>query len=60
MPRAKRYSISVTGKTYERLREVVPASTNVCKLVDGLMASALADPAILASLLDRCFRWQEP
>lgn len=58
MPRPKRYSISVTGKTYDRLREAVPASTNICKLVDELMASALDDPALLESLVDRCqARW---
>lgn len=54
----KRPSISVTGRTYERLRSAV-VSTSVPKFVDGLLTSALADPVIMERLLKKC-RSKEP
>ncbi len=51
-------AISVSGGTYASLRQVVrPGSLQ--KLVDGLVAGALDDPAILARTLARC-REREP
>jgi hypothetical protein len=51
--RSKRYSISVTGRTYDRLRLTV-ASASLQKFVDGLITSALDDPAILARVVGKC------
>lgn len=50
-----RYSISVSGRTYDRLRSVVPHG-GVARFVDDIVTSALNDPAILARLVDRCLR----
>lgn len=52
-PKPKRYSISISGPTYDRLRSSV-TSTSTQKFVDGILASALDDPAILARLIERC------
>jgi hypothetical protein len=52
-PRAKRYSISVTGQTYAQLRSVVTAAS-VQKFVDSLLVSALDDPETMGRLLRRC------
>jgi hypothetical protein len=51
--RPKRYSMSVSGKTYDRLRAALP-STSLQKFVDGILASALDDPAILDRVSARC------
>ena len=45
----KKCAISVTGKTYEALRRVAP-SRGMARIVDGLILSALEDPAFLARL----------
>ena len=50
----KRYSISVCGETYERLRSTV-SSTSLQKFVDGILTTALDDPAILERVLGKCW-----
>jgi hypothetical protein len=50
---AKRYAISVTGSTYDRLRSVVGAAS-LQKFVDRIVAGTLDDPKILARVLDKC------
>lgn len=52
-PKTTRYSISVTGKTYDRLRSVVP-SGEMARVVDEIVESALDDPEILARIVARC------
>jgi hypothetical protein len=47
-----RYSISVSGKTYDRLSDKVPYGT-VAKFVDGILMTALDDPTIMARLLEQ-------
>lgn len=49
----KRPSISVSRKTYERLRDAYPTGS-LAALVDNLIASALNDPAACARLLALC------
>ena len=51
--RPKRYSISVTGAVYERLRSTV-TSASLQKFVDKILESALDDPATLARIADKC------
>jgi len=55
MPKTKanRYSISVSGRTYDRLRVVVPRG-RVARFVDDLVTSALDDPKITNRLVDKC------
>ena len=50
--KTQRYSISVSARTYERVRASVEGS--VAGFVDDLVADTLGDPAILARLVDRC------
>lgn len=45
-----RPSISVSGKTYARLREARP-SGSVASLIEGLIVEALDDPAIASRVL---------
>ena len=52
-PRYQRYAISVSGNSYARLRMAVTA-TSMHKFVDGIIVSALDDPAICARVLARC------
>lgn len=52
-----RYSISVTGKTYDRLRLAVGGSLQ--KFVDEIVRNALDDPTILARVTGKC-RPKEP
>ncbi len=47
----KRYSISVSGALYTRLRAVT--ADGLHQTVDGLIASALDDATLCASLVDR-------
>jgi hypothetical protein len=47
-----RYSISVSARTYGRLRHAVDGS--LAGFVDDLMVSALEDPTILARVVARC------
>lgn len=53
-PREKiqRYSISVSSRTYDRLRAKVSGS--LAGFVDDALDMALDDPAILARLVARC------
>jgi hypothetical protein len=48
-----RYSISVSGTTYDRLRAAAPRG-RVASLVDEIVESALDDPETLARLVARC------
>jgi hypothetical protein len=50
--RKHRYSISVSAETYDRVREVVDGS--LAKFVDGIVDSALNDPAILSRVVGHC------
>lgn len=60
MKRSKnRYSISVSGATYDRLRSVTPRG-RLAGFVDGVVASALDDPKILERLTDSCQYEQDP
>ena len=47
----QRYSISVSSRTYDRLRTVVTGS--LAAFVDGLVATTLDDPARLARVVAR-------
>lgn len=60
MPKAKenRCSISVTGKTYERLRAAVPHG-DMARVIDEIVAAALDDPAVAARLVAQCRRGEE-
>jgi len=55
--RKPRYSISVAGPTYKRLRSAVPRG-GVTGFVDDILTTALDDPAILARLVNKC-RYEE-
>jgi hypothetical protein len=55
----KRYSISVSGTTYARLRTSV-ASASLQKFVDGILVSALDDPTIRERLLAKCLAGDTP
>lgn len=48
----QRYSISVSGETYDRMRSAVQGS--MAAFVDDLVLGALDDPTILARLLPKC------
>lgn len=48
----QRYSISVSSRTYDRLRTAVDGS--LAGFVDDLVATALDDPKILARLASKC------
>jgi hypothetical protein len=48
-----RYSISVTGQTYDRLRATVK-SASLQKFVNGILVSALDDPTIAARVTEKC------
>jgi len=48
----QRYSISVSGATYDRLRAAVDG--RMATFVDDVVRSALDDPAIRARLLTLC------
>jgi hypothetical protein len=50
--RMQRYSISVSGETYERLRSAVQGS--MAAFVDEIVLAALNDPAILARVVPQC------
>jgi hypothetical protein len=52
--RPKRYSISVTGETYARLRATVAESTSIQKFVDDLITSALDDALVAARVVGQC------
>ena len=48
----QRYSISVSSKTYDRIRKKVPGS--LAGFVDDALASALEDPVTMARLVAKC------
>jgi hypothetical protein len=50
-----RYSISVTGRTYDRLRAVVPHG-DMARFVDEIVEATLDDPVTLVRLVARCWR----
>jgi hypothetical protein len=50
--RLQRYSISVSAKTYDRVRAAVPGS--LAGFVDDLMTRTLDDPMALAQLVAKC------
>lgn len=50
--KTQRYSISVSSRTYDRLRTVVTGS--LAGFVDDIVATAIDDPAILARVVARC------
>jgi hypothetical protein len=49
----KRYAISVSGKTYARLRSA-ELSVSMQQFINVILESALADPAILERLVAQC------
>lgn len=49
----RRYSISVTGRFYEKLRAHV-TDESVASFVDDVIASTLEDPTLSAQVLDAC------
>jgi len=51
--KAGRPSISVSGKTYERLCVAVP-SGSLASFIDGIVVAALDDPTITARMIDLC------
>jgi hypothetical protein len=51
----RRYSISVTGRFYERLRTQV-TSESVASFVDDVIATTLEDPALSAQVVDACLQ----
>ena len=55
--RHQRYSISVSARTYDRVRAVVPGS--LAGFVDDLMTSTLDDPMILARMVAKCHQRKE-
>lgn len=55
--KTQRYAISVSARTYDRMRGMVRGS--LAGFVDEIVMSALDDPAILARVLSRCHR-KEP
>ena len=48
----QRYSISVSSRTYDRLRTVVTGS--LTSFVDNIVTTALNDPVILARVMAKC------
>ena len=53
--RSTRPSISVTGKTYDRLRAAYP-SGSLAAFVDDMIVATLKDPAACARLVALCQR----
>ena len=50
--KTQRYSISVSSRTYDRLRMAVTGS--LAAFVDDIVVTALDDPAILARVVAKC------
>lgn len=48
----QRYSISVSSRTYDRLRAAVDGS--VAAFVEDIVTGALDDPTILARVMGKC------
>lgn len=53
MKKMNRYSISVSAKTYDRIRAAVPPG-EVAGFVDEIVVGALEDPAILSRVVGLC------
>jgi len=53
----QRYSISVSSRTYDRLRTAVTGS--LAAFVDDIVTTALNDPAILARVVAKCHSRKE-
>ena len=51
--KTQRYSISVSSRTYDRLRTAVTGSP-LATFVDGIVVTAFDDPAILSRVVARC------
>jgi hypothetical protein len=49
----KRYSVSVSGATYARLRSAV-SGKSLQRFLDDLVMSALGDPMISARVVGKC------
>ena len=54
----RRYSISVSSKTYDRLRSTV--SSNLARFVDTIVLSAIDDPTTSKRLVAQCRASQTP
>jgi hypothetical protein len=54
-PKIRKYSISVTGTTYARIRAAVPRG-DMASFVDDVLVAALDDPAIAAGVVTQCRR----
>lgn len=52
--RPKRYSISVTGATYDRIRDLPEASASMQRFVDDLITTAIDDPLVRVRVLAKC------
>lgn len=48
-----RYSVSMSGRTYDRVRSAVP-SGGMASFVDDIVMKALEDPTILARMVAKC------
>jgi hypothetical protein len=57
--RPKRYSISVSGPTYARLRASMKEPASLPKFVNGIIVSALDDSTIRERVLAKCLA-EEP
>jgi len=53
--KSQRYTISVSARTYDRMREMVVRGS-LAGFVDEIVTTALDDPAILSRLLAKCPR----
>jgi hypothetical protein len=51
--KGNKHSISVSGRTYDRIRAAVGRG-GVAGLVDDAVASALDDPSVAAGVVARC------
>lgn len=50
--KTQRYSVSVSSRTYDRLRTAVEGS--LAGFVDDIVATAIDDPAILSRVVAKC------
>lgn len=50
----RRYSISVTGATYDRLRALPETEESMQRFVDALIMSAIDDPLVRLRVLAKC------
>ena len=52
--KTQRYSISVSSRTYDRLRTAVTGSLSLATFVNDIVVTALDDPTILSRVVARC------